>query len=211
MFVIGGATLALAQAVLFNSAPPVAVGEGSGHLVLADVNRDGKPDLLAQHLQQHVVTVHLGDGTGGFTPTPGSPVKLAYAPGDIKVGDLNGDGNPDLGITRSESDSVDVLLGDGSGKFNRAPSSPVQVSAAKEFNTHGLQFLGLNEDGKLDLLTTSNQRNSFAALFGNGRGGFTPGATASQRFRLPDEFQPCRCAHRGFVRRRSRLHRNWRW
>jgi hypothetical protein len=44
----------------------------------------------------------------------------------------HGDGNPDLGTTRSESDSVDVLLGDGSGKFNRAPSSPVQVSAAKE-------------------------------------------------------------------------------
>ena len=45
---------------------PVAVGEGSGRIVLADVNRDGRLDLVTQHLQSHVVAVQLGDGTGRF-------------------------------------------------------------------------------------------------------------------------------------------------
>jgi hypothetical protein len=153
----------------------VAVGEGSGHLVLADVNRDGKPDLLAQHLLQRVVTVQLGDGAGRFASAPGSPIRLSYSPGDIKVGDVNGDGAPDLCGASSERDAVDVFLGDGRGKFSPAPGSPFLVSQSTEFNTHGLQLLDINEDGKLDIITTNNRRNSFGALLGDGRGAFRAG------------------------------------
>jgi VCBS repeat protein len=177
----GWAIQAHSQAPLFSPAPgsPVVVGEGSGYLVLADVNRDGRLDLVSQHLQQRVVTVQLGDGTGRFSMAPGSPITLAYSPGNIKLGDVNNDGLLDLGVTGSERDAVDIFLGDGSGRFSRAPGSPFAVSASSEFNTHGLQLVDLNEDGKLDILTTSNQRNSFATMLGNGRGGFSPGPAAT--------------------------------
>ena len=122
---------AQAQGPLFIAAPgsPVAVGEGSGHMVLADVNRDGKIDLITQHLQQRVVAVQLGDGTGRFMPAPGSPIALSYSPGDVKQGDVNGDGITDLGATSSERDTVDIFLGNGSGKFSLAPGSPFLASA----------------------------------------------------------------------------------
>src|SRR5262245_29127812 len=124
------------QKPVFSPTDPVAVGDGSGHLVFGDVNRDGKPDLIAQHLQQRVITVQLGDGGGRFTEAPGSPIKLSYSPGDVKIGDVNKDGMPDLGVTNSERDAVDIFLGDGSGKFKLAPGSPVVASATPEFNTH---------------------------------------------------------------------------
>ena len=166
-----------AQAPLFTPAPgsPVAVGEGSGLIVLADVNRDGKLDLITQHLMQEVVAVQLGDGTGRFAMAQGSPMKLAYSPGDTKLGDVNGDGMLDLGVSRSERDSVDIFLGNGSGKFSPAPGSPFTVSASNEANTHGLYFLDLNEDGKLDLITINNLQNSFGSMLGDGRGGFAAG------------------------------------
>jgi hypothetical protein len=166
---------------LFSPAPgsPVVVGEGSGYVVLADVNRDGRLDLVTQHLQRRVVTVQLGDGTGRFAMAPGSPIALAYSPGNIKLGDVNNDGLLDLCVTGSERDTVDIFLGDGSGKFSLAPGSPSVVSASAEFTTHGLQLVDLNEDGNLDILTTSNQQNSFATMFGNGRGGFSPGPAAT--------------------------------
>lgn len=167
-----------AQPPLFSSVS-VAVGEGSGHVILADVNRDGKLDMITQHLMQKVVSVQLGDGTGRFALASGSPMKLAYAPGDIKVGDINGDGLIDLGVSRSEHDTVDILLGEGNGKFSPASGSPLTVSASKEVNTHGLQFLDINEDGKLDIITTNNQQNSFATMLGNGRAGFAAGATTT--------------------------------
>jgi len=177
--VLGFAMLIYAQAQQFSPAgSSVVVGEGSGRIVLADVNRDGNLDLITQHLQQHVVTAQLGDGTGRFALAPGSPIKLAYSPSDIKLGDINSDGALDLAITGGERDTVDIYFGVGDGRFNRAPGSPFLVSASTEFNT-GLQLVDTNEDGKLDIVTTSNQRNSFSVLIGNGRGGFAPGPTTT--------------------------------
>lgn len=179
--VMGYALQVYAQGPLFSPAPgsPVTVGEGSGRVVLVDVNRDSRLDLVTQHLQHHVVTVQLGDGTGRFAQAPGSPITLAYSPGDIKLGDVNNDGLLDLGVTSSERDAVDIFLGNGSGKFSPAPGSPFLASASVEFNTHGLQLLDINEDGKLDIITTSNQQNTFATLIGNGRGGFSQGPQAT--------------------------------
>ena len=177
----GWATQAHSQGPLFSPAPgsPVVVGEGSGYVVLADVNRDGRLDLVTQHLLRRVVTVQLGDGTGRFAMAPGSPITLGYSPGNTKLGDVNNDGLLDLGVTGSERDAVDIFLGDGSGRFSLAPGSHSVVSASAEFNTHGLQLVDLNEDGKLDIITTSNQQNIFHTMFGNGRGGFSPGPAAN--------------------------------
>ena len=179
--VMGCAMQAYAQSPLFSPAPgsPVTVGEGSGRVVLVDVNRDGRLDLVTQHLQRRIVAVHLGDGTGRFATAPGSPITLTYSPGDIKLGDVNSDGILDLGVTNSERDAVDIFLGNGSGKFSLAPGSPFLASASAEFNTHNLQLVDINEDGKLDIITTNNQQNRFATLIGNGRGGFSQGLTAT--------------------------------
>ncbi len=177
--VISGADVYSQSPLFISTGSPVTVGEGSGHLVLADINRDGHLDLVSQHLQRHMVAVQLGDGTGRFTAAPGSPITLDYSPGDIEVGDVNKDGLLDLGVTSSERDAVDIFLGQGSGRFNPAPGSPFLVSPSPEFNTHGLQFVDINEDGKLDIITTSNTRNSFSTLLGNGRGGFSQGPTST--------------------------------
>src|SRR5216117_66651 len=56
---------AQSQSPLFSPAPgsPVVVGEGSGRIILVDLNGDGRLDLLTCHLLQKFVAVSLGDGT----------------------------------------------------------------------------------------------------------------------------------------------------
>jgi hypothetical protein len=168
---------AQSQGPLFSPAPgsPVVVGEGSGRVVLADVNGDGRLDMLTCHLRQEFVAVQLGDGAGRFVAAPGSPIALKTQPGDIKLADLNGDKIPDLAVTHSERDSVDIFFGDGKGGFKLAPGSPFTVSADDEFYTRSLDLIDLNEDGKLDIVTANHRRNTFATLLGNGRGEFSPG------------------------------------
>ena len=165
------------QAPQFTPAPgsPVAVGPGSGNVLLADLNGDRHLDLVTGHLQTRIVTVQLGDGTGRFSPAPGSPIALSYMPGDIQVADLNGDKIIDLGVTNSDRDVVDIFLGDGKGSFSRAPGSPFTASASQEFYTRSLHIVDINEDSHLDLVTANGRSNTFATLLGNGRGGFSTG------------------------------------
>lgn len=78
-------------------------------MVLADVNRDGTPDVIAA--AGDGVRVMLGDGRGGFTLAPHSPFLTAKGTWHFAVGDVNGDGKVDVITTNTESNTVDVLLG----------------------------------------------------------------------------------------------------
>lgn len=177
----GWANQGHSQGPLFSPAPgsPVVVGEGSGRVVLADVNGDGRLDLLTCHLLQKFVAVHLGDGTGRFVAAPGSPIAMKIQPGDIKLADLNGDKIPDLVVTHSERDCVDIFAGNGRGGFGLSPGSPLTVSADSEFYSRSVTLIDLNEDGKLDIVTANHRRNILATLMGNGRGEFLPGPTTT--------------------------------
>ena len=158
---------------MFAQAPPVAVGPGSGQILLLDLNRDGRLDMVTRHLLQRKLGVFLGDGRGGFAAA--TPIALDYQPGWIAAADVNGDAIADLVSTKSERDDVDVFLGDGKGGFARADGSPFAASPSREFFTRGVELLDVNEDRRLDIVTTNGRDNTFGILFGNGRGGFAPG------------------------------------
>ena len=72
------------------SASPFDFGHDAWQMVLADVNRDGKLDVLAA--AGDGVRVMLGDGRGGFTAAPHSPFLTGKGTWRIAVGDVNSDG-----------------------------------------------------------------------------------------------------------------------
>lgn len=166
------------QDSLFVPAPvsPLTVGQGSGQVILADVNRDGHLDMLTQHLMQRSVGLLLGDGQGHFSPTAESPMVLAYQPGNIALGDVNNDQILDLGIaSRDEkSEYVHVLLGNGRGRFKPASGSPVTISASMKTYKPFLRLIDVNEDGDLDIVTANGRRNTIEILIGDGRARFSP-------------------------------------
>ena len=73
------------------------------------------------------VSVLLGNGDGTFRlPTPyevGGSTPVAVA-----VGDFNGDGNPDLAVVVTTTNSVAILLGNGDGTFQPAIGYPAGLS-----------------------------------------------------------------------------------
>lgn len=134
---------------------------GSGSLAIADLNGDGKPDLVvANYVASSTVSVLLGIGDGTFG------VKSDYVTADLPIsaaiGDLNADGKLDLAVASPGYDGysggVSVLLGNGDGTFR--PKSVVGPLASS------VAIVDLNRDGKLDLLTNNR------ALLGNGDGTF---------------------------------------
>jgi Calx-beta domain/FG-GAP-like repeat/Domain of unknown function (DUF4214) len=163
----------------FGTAKTFAVGLGPREAVPADLNNDGKPDLVVPNSASGPLTtfptptnnisVLLGNGAGNFSTA--IEVSLGEAADRVAVQDFNGDGNQDL-VARPLSSSAGmlllaVLLGDGTGRFgpptfyNPGRFTEITIQAA------GVVAGDFNEDGDTDVATSEG-----ALLFGDGTGRF---------------------------------------
>lgn len=147
-------------------------GTTPGSVELADLNRDGKRDIVVANTASSDLTILLGDGRGGFTPAPGSPLSAGNLPNDIAIADLNGDGKLDLAVANHEQKQVTIFSGDGGGRFTLATT----VSVQSKPHIHGLAVGDFDGDRKLDLAVESWGTNQVEILIGKGDGTFnTPG------------------------------------
>jgi uncharacterized repeat protein (TIGR01451 family) len=84
----------------------VSPGNTSNSTVSADVNGDGKLDLVTNHAVRTAVSVQLGNGAGGFS-APGYFATTAFS--NPAVGDVDGDGKPDI-LSGDEDGTIGILL-----------------------------------------------------------------------------------------------------
>jgi len=162
----------------FNPATMVPTGVNTVQVTLADVNGDGKLDLIATNLGMADVygtapptpgnvTVALGNGTGTFQTA--TPYTVSVNPTWVAVGDVNGDGKPDLGVgTASDTEAdIGVLLGNGAGTFQTPKLFQVYSWPSR------LVLADFDGDGKLDLAVVHQANDPPLTLWqGNGDGTF---------------------------------------
>lgn len=104
---------------VFKAAPgsPFEVGLVAFAVVVADVNRDKKADLLAATVNSRAtpfesgIVVLLGEGGGRFMAAPDSPFRAGPGAYNITVGDVNEDGKVDVAASSFEGEAVTLLLG----------------------------------------------------------------------------------------------------
>ncbi len=152
-------------------------GLGSSSIVAADINNDGKTDVVVttwyvgySDIQNGAVSIFLGNGDGTLQPAiTYNLTRNAYA---VAVGDLDGDGKLDLAVATSCSGCeglVNVLLGNGDGTFQQAVSYDSGGLGAQS-----VAIADVDRDGKLDLVVANRDSNSVGVLLGNGNGTFQP-------------------------------------
>ena len=149
---------------------PFAVGMNPQSIAVADFSKDGKLDLAVANANTNSVTVLLGDGTGGFAAATGSPFVVGLTPQSIAVGDLNGDGKPDIVTADRGNNSITVLLGNGTGGFAAAAGSPFATGTSPQ----SVALSDVNGDGTLDVIVANAGDNTLTVLLGTGSAGFTP-------------------------------------
>jgi FG-GAP-like repeat len=109
-----------------------AGGANAISVAVADLNGDGKPDVVVANGciicgtgAVFGVGVLLGNGDGTFQTAHNYPVGGDLAPISVAIGDVNRDGKPDVVVTSecfsdNNCGGVSVLLGNGDGSFQTA-------------------------------------------------------------------------------------------
>ena len=150
--------------ISFTLSSSPGAGSQPDWVTAADVNGDGKLDLICANAYTTSLTVLTNNGSGGFVPA--SSPGVGNNPNSVVAADVNGDGRMDLICANYYGNSLSVLTNNGSGGFVSAGTytvgqNPRQVTTAD-----------VNGDGKVDLICANYGDDTLSVLTNNGSGGF---------------------------------------
>ena len=160
----------------------LAAGYAGYATVLADVNADGKTDLVVAECKPGLpnsgqVEIFQGDGSGGFTLK--ATVSLGTAcPYALAVGHLSAVTVPEI-VIGDDSGAVTVVQDDGTKTFTFNTLGPYAVGAF----ISGVAIADMDKDTNPDVVATDATNNQFVILLGDGTGNLgtvlAPSLTAS--------------------------------
>ncbi|MBI3621936.1 MAG: VCBS repeat-containing protein [Nitrospirae bacterium] len=154
------------------------VGLNPISILTADLNGDGRPDLITTNLNSNNVSVLLGrpvpparqtsqEGEAGLLFNEHVMYDVGARPRTAALGDFNRDGRLDLAVANNQSDDLSILLGRGDGTFGSATTLPAGRSPL------AIEAGDLNHDGVADLVVALRFDHLLVYL-GRGDGSFAP-------------------------------------
>jgi hypothetical protein len=159
-----------------NPTPVALSGQVQGP-VLADLNGDGILDVAGVDYTTNQVTVYLATSTSAYASG------VAYDTPDhvwdacnLTVGDLNGDGYPEIVTPNCYDENVTVFVNNKNGSYqpgvyyNVAVGGSGSAAAADYLSPAAVAIADVNGDGKPDIISTNNESADVTILTGNGDG-----------------------------------------
>jgi hypothetical protein len=154
---------------------PEAAGDGPTSVASADLDGDSDQDLAVVNNGSGNVTILRNDGSGNVAEPASSPEAAGNSPTSVAVGDLDGDGDPDLAVANSSSDNVTILRNTGAGDFVQPASSP----EAGDDGPVSIVAADLDGDGDRDL-AAANFFGGVTILRNNGAANFAKPASSPE-------------------------------
>jgi hypothetical protein len=151
-------------------------GGGPFSVAIGDLNGDGKLDLATANEfdpDANTASVLLNRGDGSFQAR--RDYGTGQSPSSVVIGDLNGDGKPDLATANDISHTVSVLLNRGDGSFQAKLDYPAYGGPG--LGPYSLAIGDLNGDRRPDLAMTNpgpeeNPGKTISVLLNEGDGSF---------------------------------------
>jgi hypothetical protein len=147
--------------ILFGNPALFPAGDMAKVVVIADVDGDGKPDLLTANSGSHTVSVIRNvNGTGTITTASFADkidLPVGTGPVDLVVGDIDGDGRPDVMTSSLNTATISLI---------KNTSTPGVVSFAERIDiarspfARGIALGDLDGDGKPELVSVGTDGTS---------------------------------------------------
>ena len=152
-------------------APPTTLSSSTiqspQSLAVADFNGDNNQDLLLGAGNSALIL--LGNGDGTFQLSPSQIVSLVLTsppailpnvlPPLVAAADMNGDGTIDAVVQDSFTNTLNLFLNSGTGRF---PQTTPDFTASLDASTNEIQLADLNGDGLPDIILSNYSTNKIS-------------------------------------------------
>jgi hypothetical protein len=134
-------------------------------IVVADINDDGKSDIIISIPDENIIGIYLNKGDRIFDDMTTYP--MDKFPMSVYATDLNNDNKPDIIVANAKSNSISILFNQGDGTFPDpinyiVGTGPIFVTAAD-----------LNHDNQSDIILVNYFSNNIVIYLNNGSNNFT--------------------------------------
>ena len=137
-------------------------------IVVADFNGDEHSDIVINNSRDRTIGVFIGYGNGSFEKQKKSFSGGGYSVSYMVTDDFNEDGNQDIVVLYSATNSFRVLLGHGNGSF----SEGVRLIVESGLISDRIVTKDFNRDGHVDIGIATHHPYTITIYFGNGDGQF---------------------------------------
>jgi hypothetical protein len=176
------------DATSFGFRADISSGTNPYSVAIADIDVDGKSDILVTNLNSNSISIFPNISTSGSLTTGSFAAKVDFATGimpyNIAVGDIDGDGKPDIAVTNYNSSSVSVFRNASLPGAITTSSLGPKIELATGSNPFGISIGDIDGDGKPDIVV-SCPGSSIISVFQNiGAPGSITAGTFANRFNI---------------------------
>ena len=154
----------------FSAKVDFTTGSGPLSVAIGDIDGDGKPDLVVANFNDNTVSVFRNTSSSGSITSSSFAAKVDFATGSgsgpywVAIGDIDGDGKPDLAVANQSSNTVSVLRNTSSTGSITSSSFAANVDFATGSAPVSVVIGDIDGDGKPDLAVVNSSSYNVSVL-----------------------------------------------